>query len=84
MASQEMEIKRLYIKAALATLVLSIFGILLVLIFFVQIPSAMETLTATMLGGLISTVHGVISHFFDSTDAEERRLNGQSNGEIHK
>jgi hypothetical protein len=83
MASPEMEIKRLYIKAALGTLVLSIFGILLVLIFFVEIPSAMETLTATMLGGLISTVHGVISHFFDSTDAEERRLNGHSNGKIH-
>ena len=25
-----------------------------------------------MLGGLISTVHAVISHFFDSTDHAER------------
>ena len=39
---------RLYIKAGLGTLVLTIFGVLLVLIFFVEIPPAMETLTATM------------------------------------
>ena len=42
------------------------------LIFFVEIPAAMETLSATMLGGLISTVHAVVSHFFDSTDQEDR------------
>ncbi len=75
---------RLYIKAGLGTLVLTIFGVLLVLIFFVEVPPAMETLTATMLGGLISTVHGVVSHFFDSTDAEERRENGKNNNVSHQ
>jgi len=50
----------------------------------VDVPPAMETLTATMLGGLISTVHGVVSHFFDSTDAEERRENGKNNNVSHQ
>ena len=44
-------------------LVLTVFGALLILIFYVEVPSSMETLCATMLGGLISTVHAVISHF---------------------
>lgn len=38
----------------------------------------METVAATMLGGLISVVHAVISYFFDSTehndDKEKRTL----------
>ena len=68
----DFDTKRLYIKATLAITILFIFGILLMLIFFVEIPAAMETLSATMLGGLISTVHAVVSHFFDSTDQEDR------------
>ena len=67
----DFDIKRLYIKATLAITILFIFGILLMLIFFVEIPETMETLSATMLGGLISTVHAVVSHFFDSTDQED-------------
>jgi len=69
------ETKRLYIKALLAVIVLTIFGALLILIFYVEVPSSMETLCATMLGGLISTVHAVTSHFFDSTDQAERDSN---------
>ena len=38
----------------------------------------METVAATMLGGLISVVRAVISYFFDSTehndDKESRRI----------
>lgn len=70
--SKDFETKRLYIKFTLAVLVLTVFGALLILIFYVEVPSSMETLCATMLGGLISTVHAVISHFFDSTDHAER------------
>ncbi len=70
--STDFETKRLYIKFTLACLVLTVFGALLILIFYVEVPSSMETLCATMLGGLISTVHAVISHFFDSTDHAER------------
>ena len=70
--SKDFETKRLYIKFTLAVLVLTVFGALLILIFYVEVPSSMETLCATMLGGLISTVHAVISHFFDSTYHAER------------
>ena len=59
---------RLYVRFALAFLVLSIFSVLLLLIFFRKIDPAMETVAATMLGGLISVVHAVISYFFDSTE----------------
>ena len=69
---------RLYVRFALAFLVLSIFSVLLLLIFFRKIDPAMETVAATMLGGLISVVHAVISYFFDSTehndDKEKRTL----------
>ena len=69
---------RLYVRFALAFLVLSIFSVLLLLIFFRKIDPAMETVAATMLGGLISVVHAVISYFFDSTehndDKETRRI----------
>lgn len=73
---------RLYVRFALAFLVLSIFSVLLLLVFFQQIDPAMETVAATMLGGLISVVHAVISYFFDSTehndDKETRRI--ETNG----
>tara|TARA_R110000765_G_scaffold210964_2_gene316088 strand:+ start:1043 stop:1264 length:222 start_codon:yes stop_codon:yes gene_type:complete len=66
------------VRFALAFLVLSIFSVLLLLIFFRKIDPAMETVAATMLGGLISVVHAVISYFFDSTehndDKEKRTL----------
>ena len=69
---------RLYVRFALAFLVLSIFSVLLLLIFFRKIDPAMETVAATMLGGLSSVVHAVISYFFDSTehndDKEKRTL----------
>ena len=69
---------RLYVRFALAFLVLSIFSVLLLLVFFQKIDPAMETVAATMLGGLISVVHAVISYFFDSTehndDKETRRI----------
>ena len=69
---------RLYVRFALAFLVLSIFSVLLLLVFFQKIDPAMETVAATMLGGLISVVHAVISYFFDSTehndDKEKRTL----------
>ena len=73
---------RLYVRFVLAFLVLSIFSVLLLLVFFQQIDPAMETVAATMLGGLISVVHAVISYFFDSTehndDKETRRI--ETNG----
>ena len=73
---------RLYVRFALAFLVLSIFSVLLLLVFFQKIDAAMETVAATMLGGLISVVHAVISYFFDSTehndDKETRRI--ETNG----
>ena len=73
---------RLYVRFALAFLVLSIFSVLLLLVFFQKIDPAMETVAATMLGGLISVVHAVISYFFDSTehndDKETRRI--ETNG----
>ena len=69
---------RLYVRFALAFLVLSIFSVLLLLIFFRKIDPAMETVAATMHGGLISVVHAVISYCFDSTehndDKEKRTL----------
>jgi uncharacterized membrane protein len=69
---------RLYVRFVLAFLVLSIFSVLLLLVFFQKIDPAMETVAATMLGGLISVVHAVISYFFDSTehndDKETRRI----------
>ena len=73
---------RLYVRFVLAFLVLSIFSVLLLLVFFQKIDPAMETVAATMLGGLISVVHAVISYFFDSTehndDKETRRI--ETNG----
>jgi len=70
--------QRLWIRFVLAFLVLFIFSCLLVLIFFKSIDPSMETVAATMLGGLISVVHAVISYFFDSTehndDKESRRI----------
>ena len=73
---------RLYVRFALAFLVLSIFSVLLLLVFFQKIDPVMETVAATMLGGLISVVHAVISYFFDSTehndDKETRRI--ETNG----
>ena len=70
--------QRLWIRFVLAFLVLFIFSCLLVLIFFKSIDPSMETVAATMLGGLSSVVHAVISYFFDSTehndDKESRRI----------
>ena len=70
--------QRLRIRFTLAVLVLLVFSALLILVFFKSIDPAMETVAATLLGGMISVVHSVISYFFDSTehsdDKESKRI----------
>ena len=75
MLSQEEKLVRyrLLIRFALAVLVLIVFSTLLILVFFKSIDPAMETVAATLLGGMISVVHAVISFFFDSTEHSESR-----------
>ena len=70
--------QRLRIRFTLAVLVLCVFSALLILVFFKSSDPAMETVAATLLGGMISVVHSVISYFFDSTehsdDKESKRI----------
>ena len=63
-----MQTRRLFIRAFLSLLILSIFCVLLILIFFVELPQTMETMSATLLGALVGNLTTTLSYWFDSTE----------------
>jgi uncharacterized membrane-anchored protein len=74
--------RRLIIRAILSMTILSIFCVLLILIFYVELPTSMETMSATLLGALVGNLTTTLSYWFDSTenDNHERTMNGQAKG----
>ena len=74
--------RRLVIRAVLSMTILSIFCVLLILIFYVELPPSMETMSATLLGALVGNLTTTLSYWFDSTenDNHERTMNGKTKG----
>ena len=74
--------RRLIIRAILSMTILSIFCVLLILIFYVELPTSMETMSATLLGALVGNLTTTLSYWFDSTenDNHERTMNGHAKG----
>ncbi len=60
--------RRLIIRAALSMILLCIFCVLLILIFYVELPPSMETMSATLLGALVGNLTSTLSYWFDSTE----------------
>ena len=54
--------------AALSMILLCIFCVLLILIFYVELPPSMETMSATLLGALVGNLTSTLSYWFDSTE----------------
>ncbi len=71
---------RLWIRAALSLLLLGIFCTLLILIFFVELPDSMETLSSVLLGALVGNLTSTLSYWFDSTEHAGVVQNGNGNG----
>ena len=63
-----METHRLYIRAGLSFLLLFIFCTLLILIFYVELPTSAEITSATLLGALVGNLTSTLSYWFDSTE----------------
>ena len=60
--------RRLIIRAALSMILLCTFCVLLILIFYVELPPSMETMSATLLGALVGNLTSTLSYWFDSTE----------------
>tara|TARA_R100000329_G_scaffold145475_1_gene131069 strand:+ start:304 stop:546 length:243 start_codon:yes stop_codon:yes gene_type:complete len=73
-----MDKDRLYIRAVLSLLLLLIFCVLLILIFYVELPSSAEITSATLLGALVGNLTSTLSYWFDSTEHSENK--GKENG----
>jgi uncharacterized transporter YbjL len=63
-----MDRERLFIRAGLSACLLIIFCVLLILIFFVELPSSAEITSATLLGALVGNLTSTLSYWFDSTE----------------
>ena len=71
----EHDTKRLFIRALLSIILLSIFCVLLILMFYVELPASMETMAATLLGALVGNLTATLSFWFDSTESADKHLN---------
>ena len=76
-----MDKDRLYIRAGLSFLLLLIFCVLLILIFYVELPSSAEITSATLLGALVGNLTSTLSFWFDSTEHSETKGNNGSIGD---
>lgn len=72
--SGELDRPRLYIRALLSVMLLGIFCTLLILIFYVELPKSMETLSSVLLGGLVSSITSTLSYWFDSTEHDSIKV----------
>ena len=62
------------IRAILSVMLLSIFCVLLVLIFFVELPGSMETLSSVLLGALVGNLTSCLGYWFDSTESADHHI----------
>lgn len=62
------------IRAILSVMLLSIFCVLLVLIFFVELPESMETLSSVLLGALVGNLTSCLGYWFDSTESADHHI----------
>ena len=70
--------RRLSIRALLSFVLLGIFCVLLILIFYVELPPSMETMSATLLGALVGNLTTTLSYWFDSTENDNHgRINNK-------
>jgi O-antigen/teichoic acid export membrane protein len=76
-----MDRDRLYIRAGLSFLLLLIFCVLLILIFYVELPSSAEITSATLLGALVGNLTSTLSYWFDSTEHSENKGQNGSTGD---
>jgi O-antigen/teichoic acid export membrane protein len=76
-----MDKDRLYIRAGLSFLLLLIFCVLLILIFYVELPSSAEITSATLLGALVGNLTSTLSYWFDSTEHSETKGHNGSTGD---
>ena len=63
---------RLLVRAILSVMLLAIFCVLLILIFYVELPSSMETLSSVLLGALVGNLTSCLGYWFDSTESADR------------
>ena len=63
-----------YVRAVLSILLLGIFCVLLVLIFYAELPASMETIAATLLGALVGNLTSVLSFWFDGTQSTDSHI----------
>ena len=80
---ERIQSRRLFIRAGLSIVILTIFCVLLILIFYVELPASMETMSATLLGALVGNLTTTLSYWFDSTENDNhhrQNANGNGNG----
>jgi len=70
--------RRLSIRALLSLLLLGIFCVLLVLIFYVELPPSMETMSATLLGALVGNLTTTLGYWFDSTENDNHKTRAKA------
>lgn len=68
-----MDRERLLIRAGLSACLLIIFCVLLILIFFVELPTSAEITSATLLGALVGNLTSTLSYWFDSTEHDNNQ-----------
>tara|TARA_Y100001951_G_C11209877_1_gene222328 strand:+ start:272 stop:553 length:282 start_codon:yes stop_codon:yes gene_type:complete len=74
MKSIDNDTKRLLIRAMLSLTLLGIFCVLLILMFYVELPTTMETMAATLLGALVGNLTSTLSFWFDSTESADHHV----------
>lgn len=80
MDDKSYDLRRLVIRSVLSLMLLGIFCILLILIFYVELPVSMETMAATLLGALVGNLTSVLSFWFDSTESADQHIKHRLNG----